>query len=84
MPQVDGMELLRFVRSHQELTDLPVVSEYVGHCLQCTMFQVKMPGHSLQCTVLLLTALPVLPMCTSSSLCNAGCPLAVPCSDERQ
>jgi len=27
MPQVGGMDLLRFIRSHQQLGDLPVVSE---------------------------------------------------------
>eukprot|EP00877_Chromochloris_zofingiensis_P000662 jgi/Chrzof1/10597/Cz05g04240.t1 len=28
MPEVDGLELLRYVRSNNELTDLPVISEY--------------------------------------------------------
>lgn len=32
MPQVDGLDLLRFVRSHEQLMDLPVVSE----CSFCT------------------------------------------------
>ncbi len=31
MPQVDGIELLRYVRSHKELADLPVVSEWQQH-----------------------------------------------------
>lgn len=29
MPEVDGLEVLRFVRSHQKLGSMPVVSEYI-------------------------------------------------------
>lgn len=28
MPEVDGLELLRFVRSNEELSNLPVISEW--------------------------------------------------------
>lgn len=28
MPDVDGLELLRYVRSNQQLADLPVISEW--------------------------------------------------------
>lgn len=28
MPEVDGLDLLRYVRSNTQLVDLPVISEY--------------------------------------------------------
>jgi CheY-like chemotaxis protein len=30
MPQVDGLDVLRFVRSHEGLSSLPVISELAG------------------------------------------------------
>jgi len=29
MPQVGGIDILRFIRSHHQLGDLPVVSEFL-------------------------------------------------------
>lgn len=47
MPEVDGLDILRYVRSNTQLADLPVISECQGQQLeQPSILLAAAPGHA--------------------------------------
>ncbi len=68
MPEVDGLELLRFVRSNEELSNLPVISEWPACC---------------QCMMVLLHIMDIIIDCIQSKL-QGNCMIFSPASDMMQ